>query len=718
MPDLRERFGSFARTNAPDLWPEILEREPLHRAPAPRGPRVVAAAVALVVAAAGFAGIAIALRRADEANGPARETPSPVVPVSRGNGPIYFRVGGGDGGSRIEAVEPDGSDRRVVFDGEPARIAQIAWSPDGSRIAYLNPIADERGIYVANADGSDVSRLTDGPNDAWPSWSPDGTRIVFSSSRDDASIDRCTPAGADFACPTDIYAMDADGSNVTRLTSDPAPEYQPAWSPDGGRIAFVRTVHHETPGEIFDAPAIFTMAPDGGGVAQVSSGDGGSDFSPSWAADGSQIAFAAIRSEDWGIWVVDADGTDEQRILGGVGAWYAEDPVWSPDGALIAFVGNPISGDYSPEDALYVMRPDGSDVRLVAEAADRSVAGDIAWRPAAVAAETGSPTPEPATGAEVAGTFEVGRDVRSVAYGAGSVWVATSGDDGTSEGRIVRIDPATHDVQAEIPVDVIPTWEVGGGAMLVHEGVLWITGGLGRAGAVDDPDDRGVDAAVIAVDTATNEVVRTIEVGGDVGADLTFLDGDLWVLLFGDESVDHRMEVVRMDPGTGEVVARIALESKWAHTIVAAGGRILVDDRGSVVSIDPSTNAAAVRAPVASQAGPVLWRGQPWVALADGFGRVDPLSGEVLDRSPELDQSRYALCCGFVAGDDRGLWFVGFDGRTGGGVRRLDLYDPDSGVVSELAELPDGNPVAMAVGGDGVWILNYEGTVTHLTTTP
>ena len=274
------------------------------------------------------------------------------------------------------------------------------------------------------------------------------------------------------------------------------------------------------------------MEPDGTDLRQISSADGGSDFWPSWSPNGSQLVFAAIRKEDWGIWTVNADGANEQLILGGTGAGYVDNPVWSPDGSLIAFVGNLSVDDYSPEDALYVMRPDGTDVTPIADAPSIGVAGDIAWQPI--------PTPagdrsgrlhrcRPRT-AEVIETFAVGQDVRSVAYGEGSVWVAASNLDGSSAGHIVRIDPETHEMQADIPVEVIPTWEVGGGAMVVSEGSLWVTGAIEGAGV-----DGNNDAAVIRIDASTNEVAQTFTLGGEVGADLAFMGGDLWVLVFGDE---------------------------------------------------------------------------------------------------------------------------------------------------------------------------------------
>lgn len=461
MPELRDRFESLSRARAPDLWPEIEGREPGRAVEPSSARRVLVAVVAFVVAIAGIGFAAISF------GGFERPSASATGPVGVANGPIYFRVGGGDGGSHIEAVEPDGSEQRVVFEGEPMRMAQIAWSPDGTRMAYQDPIADERGIFVANPNGSDAVRLTEGANDAWPSWSPDGTKIVFSSTRYDPSIEPCEPAGADATCPTDLYTIDVDGSKITRLTFDPAAEYRARWSPTGDLIAFERNT--EDPPLM--RPAIFTMNPDGTDVRQVSTGDGGSDFWPSWSPDGSTIVFAAIRREDLGIWAVDANGSNERRILGGTGAGYVDNPVWSPDGSLIAFVGNLSVDDYSPDDAVYVMRPDGTNVTPIADAPSIGVAGDIAWQPLPDASEPVEPSPEPVPStATVVDTFAVRMDVRSVAYGDGSVWVAASSGGSLSTGHIVRIDPATQQVQADIPVDVIPMWEVGGGAMVVQGG--------------------------------------------------------------------------------------------------------------------------------------------------------------------------------------------------------------------------------------------------------
>lgn len=712
MPELSDRFASLSRTRSPDLWPEIEDREPGRPVEPSSGRRLVVALAAFVIAIAGIglAGVTFGGSRPGIVSGTAETA----------NGPIYFRVGGADGGSRIESIEAGGTGRHVVFpEDSPVHYDRLSFSPDGTRIAFDNFLEGEYGIETANPDGSDIVRLTDGVNDSWASWSPDGTKILFSSTRYDPSIEQCLPGFPhEHGCPTDIYVMDAEGSNVVRLTDDPASEYQPVWSPDGERIAFARSLGDPQ----LSHPAIFTMDPDGTDVRQTSSADGGSDFWPSWSPDGSTIVFAAIRREDWGIWAVDADGSNERMILGGTGAGYVDNPVWSPDGTLIAFVGNLAIDDYSPDDALYVMRPDGSNVTPIADAPGTGVAGDIAWQPIPSPAATLVPTPAPSppTG-EVVDTFAVGEDVRSVTYGDGSVWVAVSNNNGTFAGRILRIDPVTHELQDEIPVDAIPTWEVGGGAMVVADGSLWVAGSMEAPGAFDDPGG-GADAAVIQIDTSTNEVVERFELGGTHGADLTFSSGDLWVLLFGDGSVDHVMEVVQVDRGNGQVLARIPLTASWAHTIVAADGRLVVIEGGSqavnvgahVTVIDPVTATMLGTQTRSGVEGPVVSAGGVWAATDQGFARIDPVTGTVVERSPSLDPSRYAICCGFIEADDRGIWFIGFNGRTGSGEPRLDLFNPESGEVSELVTLGEGTPVAMAVSPDAVWILNYEGTLTHV----
>ena len=104
-------------------------------------------------------------------------------------------------------------------DGSPA------WSPDGSRLAFYSERDGNAEIYVMNADGSGVTRLTGtSADEGYPAWSPDGRTISFDSDRD-----------GNF----DVFAMNADGSNVRPLTRDKARDVSATWSPDGKTIVFM-----------------------------------------------------------------------------------------------------------------------------------------------------------------------------------------------------------------------------------------------------------------------------------------------------------------------------------------------------------------------------------------------------------------------------------------------------------------------------------------------
>lgn len=119
----------------------------------------------------------------------------------------------------------DGSLTKLVGDGQGLSHEESpCWSPNGKRIAFTSTRDGNQELYVANADGSDMQRLTSDPAiDAHPAWSPDGTAIAFATARwGDLELARIAP----------------DGTQLRRLTDSPGLDDYPAWSPDGWRLAW------------------------------------------------------------------------------------------------------------------------------------------------------------------------------------------------------------------------------------------------------------------------------------------------------------------------------------------------------------------------------------------------------------------------------------------------------------------------------------------------
>lgn len=260
-----------------------------------------------------------------------------------------------DGDLGIYVVNPDGSDLQILTPG--AGGWEPTWSPDRSKILFASNLhgggqADEE-VYVMDADGSNVRRLTNTPGDSTSSWSadwsPDGEQIVFSSNRDGSGL------GWD---GEELYVMAADGSNVRRLTRRLGFDSSPAWSPDGTKVAFMRSA----PGEQEGRSDIYVIQPDGTNLQRLTRDARAAR--PSWSPDGKRIAFMGGDGDDESseIYVMDADGTNIQRLTHRSGADGAPD--WSPDGSEIVFnflgEGNPKTGE---EHGIYVIGADGTNLR-------------------------------------------------------------------------------------------------------------------------------------------------------------------------------------------------------------------------------------------------------------------------------------------------------------------------------------------------------------------
>lgn len=213
-----------------------------------------------------------------------------------------------------------------------AQPAALAAFPGGDGdIAFGRSSGHQIDIWVVRAGGTGTTRLTDTPrrNEGMPDWNAAGTMIAFS---------RCARSGFPTCA---IWTMDADGSDPTRLTSSSGQDTWPAWSPDGGMIAYTSDVADPY-------QDIWVMNANGSGQTRLTMTSGFDAF-PEWSPDGTLIAFTSDRAALDDIWVMDADGSNPTRLTRGPKV--DERPDWSPDGSQITFSRN---GD------IWVMDADGS----------------------------------------------------------------------------------------------------------------------------------------------------------------------------------------------------------------------------------------------------------------------------------------------------------------------------------------------------------------------
>jgi TolB protein len=285
-------------------------------------------------------------------------TPVPIVP--KANGLLVFADG-----TSLYTIPPTG--------GEPTRIPGIpngtwlpAWSPDGRRLAFAVFPNGPRELWVADADGSNATKLAEADNVSQPDWSPDGSTIAYA---------------ADTGGGSAIHVVNSDGSG-DRVVGEVlvGPDYFSAsFSPDGTKIVYDKGTD--------SGFGIFVMDADGTNVTRLSEGD--TDYAPAWSPDGTEIAFTRQEdSRESDIFVMEADGTGVRRVTDDPFEATNLGPEWAPDGTLIAYQ----SGRSGGSGGLVLVSPDGSDPRTIVE---DGVLG-IAWQPLPADQQpTPSPPPEP-----------------------------------------------------------------------------------------------------------------------------------------------------------------------------------------------------------------------------------------------------------------------------------------------------------------------------------
>ena len=197
------------------------------------------------------------------------------------------------------------------------------WSPDGKRIAFVSDRDNNQSqIWVIDADGKNLMRLTDGFHDDNPDWSPDGTTIAYHSQRK-------RTGEYPFGVPLfELYLMDSDGSNQRQLVGEDSIE--PCWSPGGTRIVFLFSR------KLGELPQLHVVDPDGANMRKLTHNIGETN-SPAWSPDGSSIAY----EHNFQLWIMDSNGENKRKLtMKNPRKVIDSHPTWSPDSKRIVFHSN------------------------------------------------------------------------------------------------------------------------------------------------------------------------------------------------------------------------------------------------------------------------------------------------------------------------------------------------------------------------------------------
>jgi TolB protein len=257
--------------------------------------------------------------------------PAAVVPFPRGlSGTLAFQS------DARSAANPNGRVKIYAIDLSNGRITPLTpagdwndeqprWSPDGRRIAFKSDRGGSYNLYVMDADGRNVERVTDhAGNDHDPAWTPDGLSLVFTSDRD---------RGRGRA---DLYRLWLGDGAVQRLTTFfEGYAFMPNVSPDGNWVAFVATTFPFDGGytnqvHVLELATLLTWPFD-------STGPG---CWPNWSPDGSRIAHVHLATEPSNIQVISSFGDAPEPLPGEPSRWHYY-PDWSPDGTLLAISTSP-----------------------------------------------------------------------------------------------------------------------------------------------------------------------------------------------------------------------------------------------------------------------------------------------------------------------------------------------------------------------------------------
>jgi Tol biopolymer transport system component len=241
---------------------------------------------------------------------------------------IYVTKDADTGLLTLYTVRADGTDRRAVVAGRQ-RIGALLWSPDSTRFAFTTTeFPSMTALHTANADGSDVTTIESAPALADIAWSPDGSRLAY----------RRSTTGRFGAY--ELRCARADGSDRTTISAGGNVALGIRWSPDGTKVLY------RADEELPQVVALYSIAPDGTGRQRLSGDlDAGRSVQSGFACspDGAHVAYVVARRADdaMELYVVSMSGGAPRLLhdeLSGLGLWTAF--AWSRNDAVLAFLTN------------------------------------------------------------------------------------------------------------------------------------------------------------------------------------------------------------------------------------------------------------------------------------------------------------------------------------------------------------------------------------------
>jgi TolB protein len=264
----------------------------------------------------------------------------PPPPTREHIGRIIFTCTRGDY-NQLCMIYADGTGYQQLSDLE-AHSYYPVYSPIGDSVVYAsNQNGGVFDLFLFDFDGTELTRLTENiGNVISPTFSPDGRKILFANRNTDG--------------PTSLWTVDNNGENADLLYAGPATIVAVDWSPSGDRIAFAMAVDQP------NAYEVFLMNADGSNARQLTRGLPGIGGSLDWSPDGRSLLIYAGPPGDKNVFLIDvAAETAAQLTNGGNNAASS----FSPDGQWIAF--NSLRNNDQAD--IFIMRPDGSDVRQVTD---------------------------------------------------------------------------------------------------------------------------------------------------------------------------------------------------------------------------------------------------------------------------------------------------------------------------------------------------------------